>query len=175
MPPTLEFVEREVRPCWSSAASSATATSSSPREACKLVDRAAVLTGGDSGPAAVPGKPAESYLIETIGYRDALQMPPDGKLSDAQIATLTKWVELGLPWPAANPAAAAMAAKADGGRKPTKSPRSSGNFGRFSRSRSCRRRPSRKPPGRAAKSTATSLPGWSRPTCGMLRRPIGGR
>ena len=38
-----------------------------------------------------------------------------------------------------------------------------------------RRRPSRKRPGRAARSTATFWPGWSRPICGMPRRPIGGR
>jgi hypothetical protein len=112
--PTLEFVEREVRPLLVERCFKCHGNVEHPKGGLKLVDRAAVLQGGDSGPAAVPGKPAESYLIETIGYRETVQMPPDGKLSDAQIATLTKWVELGLPWPAANSTDAAMAAaKAD--------------------------------------------------------------
>ena len=67
-----------------------------------LVDsREALLTGGDTGPAIVPGDPAKSLLIEAIGYKNAdMQMPPKGeKLSDAQVATLTEWVKLGAPWP----------------------------------------------------------------------------
>ncbi len=67
-----------------------------------LVDsREALLTGGDTGPALVPGEPAKSLLIEAVGYKNAdMQMPPKGeKLSDAQVATLTEWVKLGAPWP----------------------------------------------------------------------------
>src|SRR3712207_6726841 len=45
----------------------------------KLTSREAVLAGGDTGPAAAPGKPAESLLIEAITYKnDKLQMPPSG-------------------------------------------------------------------------------------------------
>jgi hypothetical protein len=109
---TLEFVEREVRPLLVERCFKCHGNVEQPKGGLKLIDRAAVLTGGDSGPAAVPGKPAESYLVETIGYRDSVQMPPDGKLSEAQIATLTKWVALGLPWPASS-TDAAMAAKTD--------------------------------------------------------------
>ena len=67
-----------------------------------LVDsRDALLTGGDTGPAIVPGDPAKSLLIEAVGYKNPdLQMPPKGeKLTDAQVATLTQWVKLGAPWP----------------------------------------------------------------------------
>jgi hypothetical protein len=114
--PALEFVEREVRPLLVERCFKCHGNIERPKGGLKLVDRAAVLQGGDSGPAAVPSKPAESYLIETIGYRDSVQMPPDGKLSDAQIATLTKWVAMGLPWPAASATEAPMAdAKADVG------------------------------------------------------------
>ena len=60
-----------------------------------------LLRGGESGPAAVPGKPSESLLISAINY-DGLEMPPDDKrLSAAEIARLTEWVERGLPWPEA--------------------------------------------------------------------------
>jgi len=59
------------------------------------------LTGGDSGPAIVPGKPEASLLLKAIGYGDEdLQMPPKGKkLSEEQIRTVTQWVKMGAPWP----------------------------------------------------------------------------
>src|SRR5688572_3130083 len=61
----------------------------------------ALLAGGDSGPAIVPGHPEKSLLIEAVRYaNDDLQMPPKGKkLTDAQIAALTEWVKLGAPIP----------------------------------------------------------------------------
>ncbi len=58
----------------------------------------AILKGGDSGPAIVPGKPDESLLVEAIRY-ESFEMPPSGKLSDKEIDTLVRWVELGAPWP----------------------------------------------------------------------------
>ncbi len=69
-----------------------------------LVDsREALLTGGDTGPAIVPGDPAKSLLVEAVGYKNLdVQMPPKGdRLTEAQIATLTQWVKLGAPWPEA--------------------------------------------------------------------------
>src|SRR5437870_11135571 len=52
-----------------------------------LDSREAMLHGGDSGPAIVPGKPDESLLIKAISYADEnLQMPPKAKLPDAEIA-----------------------------------------------------------------------------------------
>lgn len=59
--------------------------------------------GGASGPAIVPGRPDESRLIEAIGYGNPhLQMPPDGPLSDQELADLRRWVELGAPDPRAD-------------------------------------------------------------------------
>jgi mono/diheme cytochrome c family protein len=69
-----------------------------------LVDsREALLTGGDTGPAIVPGDPEKSLLIEAVNYKNTdLQMPPKGdKLTDGQISLLTEWVKLGAPWPEA--------------------------------------------------------------------------
>lgn len=59
------------------------------------------LTGGDSGPALVPGKPDESLFIKAIRYKDDdLQMPPKGKkLASEKIKTLEDWVQMGAPWP----------------------------------------------------------------------------
>jgi len=57
-------------------------------------------SGGDTGPALVPGKPDESAMIEAVRYMNAdFQMPPKEKLPDAEIAVLEKWIEMGAPWP----------------------------------------------------------------------------
>jgi hypothetical protein len=70
------------------------------KSSLRLDSRAAALTGGDTGPAVVPGKPAESLLVAAIRYDDeVLKMPPSKKLAAEQIGDLTRWVEMGAPWP----------------------------------------------------------------------------
>lgn len=69
----------------------------------RLDSREALLAGGESGAAAVVGKPDESLLIDVIGYRNVVQMPPKSKLPEADIAALTEWVRRGLPWPNSKP------------------------------------------------------------------------
>ena len=66
-----------------------------------LDSREALIHGGNTGSAVVPGKPNESLLIKAVRYADEdLQMPPKGeKLSDQQIADLTEWVRRGAPDP----------------------------------------------------------------------------
>ena len=70
----------------------------------------AILKGGDSGPAVVPGKPAESLLVEAINF-DGLEMPPSAKLVPEKIDILTRWVSLGAPWPARDRTAAHAASR----------------------------------------------------------------
>jgi hypothetical protein len=77
----------------------------------RLTSRAEVLKGGDSGPAALPGKPGASLLIKAIHYNDIPQMPPRQKLPDREIALLTRWVAMGLPWPEAGGRLPAQAAR----------------------------------------------------------------
>jgi hypothetical protein len=65
-----------------------------------LTRRSAVLVGGKSGPAIVPGKSTDSQLFERVR---AGEMPPrktGRKLSVAEIATLARWLDAGAPWPA---------------------------------------------------------------------------
>jgi hypothetical protein len=66
----------------------------------RLDSRSAILTGGESGPAIVPGKPKESLLIKAINYVD-LEMPPKKRLGRNDVAVLTEWVQIGAPWPGA--------------------------------------------------------------------------
>jgi hypothetical protein len=65
----------------------------------RVDSRAALLVGGESGPAVVPGKPEEGYLVGAVEYGDVFQMPPTGKLPDAAVLDLRRWVEMGAPWP----------------------------------------------------------------------------
>ena len=77
-----------------------------------LTSRAAVVAGGDTGPAVDLKTPAASLLLKAIHYKNEesqANMPPAGKLPDAQIAVLTKWVEAGLPFPAGGEVAAGEA------------------------------------------------------------------
>lgn len=61
-----------------------------------LDTRADWAAGGDSGPAIVPGKPAESLLMKAVSWEDHdLQMPPKRKLSEAEIKALTDWIQAG--------------------------------------------------------------------------------
>ncbi|MDA8743169.1 PSD1 and planctomycete cytochrome C domain-containing protein [Rubripirellula amarantea] len=66
----------------------------------RLDSLSGMLTGGKAGPAVVAGKPQSSLIVTAISYRDSeLRMPPEGKLSDQQVADLTRWVEMGAPHP----------------------------------------------------------------------------
>jgi cytochrome c553 len=72
----------------------------------ELDTRAALLLGGDSGPAVEPGDPDLSLLIEAIRFDSFVQMPPSGKLSPEQIAAFEQWVAMGAPDPRGEPTAA---------------------------------------------------------------------
>jgi hypothetical protein len=62
----------------------------------------ASLRGGDSGPAVVPGNPADSLLISALRYEN-FEMPPDGRLPDDVIADFTRWIEHGAVDPRSAP------------------------------------------------------------------------
>jgi hypothetical protein len=79
----------------------------------RLDTRDGMLTGGDSGPAVVPGNPDESLLINAVKY-ESFEMPPTGKLGDDKIALLREWVAMGAPFPG-GPGDAAAPRAADQG------------------------------------------------------------
>lgn len=52
--------------------------------------------GGGRGPAIVPGKPEDSLLIKAVRHEDPdLHMPPDEKLTAADIELLSEWIRHG--------------------------------------------------------------------------------
>ncbi|MDZ4405081.1 DUF1553 domain-containing protein [Prosthecobacter sp.] len=66
----------------------------------RLDSRTGWQTGGDSGPALVPGKLTDSKLWHAVSYTDRdLKMPPKRKLKDSEIADLKLWIESGAPDP----------------------------------------------------------------------------
>ena len=67
-----------------------------------LDSRAALIEGGDSGAAMVPGEKEKSLLVKAIRYTDEdLEMPPKGKRLPAEdVATLEEWIKAGAPWQA---------------------------------------------------------------------------
>lgn len=64
----------------------------------RVDSRAAIVRGGETGEAIVPGKPDESRLIGAVKYEE-LEMPPDRRLDDQDVETLVEWVRSGAPWP----------------------------------------------------------------------------
>ena len=65
-----------------------------------LDSRSGWSDGGERGPAIVPGKPEQSLLIKAVRRSDStFQMPPDEKLSAAEIEILTEWIKRGAPDP----------------------------------------------------------------------------
>jgi mono/diheme cytochrome c family protein len=68
---------------------------------------AALLKGGNSGPAIVPGDPDKSLLIQAVRQSGELKMPKGGHLKPQDITVLEDWVKMGAPWPNSTATAAA--------------------------------------------------------------------
>jgi mono/diheme cytochrome c family protein len=77
------------------------------RGGLSLASRAGVMKGGKDGVVVVPGDPAASLLVKLIRHEgpaeDPKPMPPKGKLTDADIATVERWVRAGAVMPADAP------------------------------------------------------------------------
>jgi hypothetical protein len=64
----------------------------------RLDSRDAMLKGGARGASVKPGNPEGSLLLAAVEQSGKLKMPPGGKLPDATIASIRRWIELGAPW-----------------------------------------------------------------------------
>ncbi|HUQ94056.1 MAG TPA: PSD1 and planctomycete cytochrome C domain-containing protein [Bryobacteraceae bacterium] len=93
----VEFFEKRVRPVLAANCYSCHAAAKQ-FAGLRLDSREHVLKGGQSGPAAIPGKPAESLLIKAVRH-EGPKMPLGGKLSAPEVSALEDWVRQGLPWP----------------------------------------------------------------------------
>src|SRR4051794_5945812 len=99
-PAEAEFFEKQIRPvlseqCWSC---------HGPKKqtaGLRLDSRAAMLKGGESGPAIDETDPAKSLILAAIRREGALQMPPKSKLPAPVVDALAAWVKGGARWPEA--------------------------------------------------------------------------
>ena len=93
-----DFFESKIRPvlvanCYE--CHSAQAAKRGKQKGGLLLDtKDGIRTGGDTGPAVVPGNVSESLLLNALRQED-LEMPPKGKLSDEIIADFSRWIEMG--------------------------------------------------------------------------------
>src|SRR6185503_6917707 len=65
----------------------------------RLDSREAMLKGGKSGPAIIPGDPEKSLLLTAVRQSGALKMPKGGKLPPDQIEAIAQWIRTGAVWP----------------------------------------------------------------------------
>ena len=98
----IDFFEKKIRPvlvahCYKCHSEKA-AGASKLKGGLRLDNRAAMLKGGESGPALVPGKPAESLLLDALNY-ESFEMPPAGKLPAEVITDFRDWIARGAPDP----------------------------------------------------------------------------
>jgi hypothetical protein len=94
-PAGLQLFEQKIRPALVEHCYSCHSADAKKVRGGLLVDsRAALLKGGDTGPALVPGKPKESLLLQAL-RNDGIAMPPKGRLSDEVIADFDRWIRLG--------------------------------------------------------------------------------
>lgn len=96
----LTFFEKRVRPilverCFECHSGESQKT----KGGLRLDRRDEILRGGDSGPAVLPGKSDDSLLIRVLRHDGDIQMPPNGKIPDHEIAILVEWVQKRLPFP----------------------------------------------------------------------------
>ena len=103
----VRFYEEKVRPILESRCFKCHGAGEKVKGGLRLDSRAAILKGGELGPAVIVDRPEESLLLQAIRYEE-LEMPPGGKLPAGEQSILTRWVKEGLPW-GTQPAAASSA------------------------------------------------------------------
>lgn len=98
----IAFFENEIRPILAENCLDCH-TGTKAKVGLQLNHRAGWLKGSDYRKVVNLENPSESVVVKAIshtGGRDIIPMPyEDEKIPDDSIAKLTKWIELGLPWP----------------------------------------------------------------------------
>ncbi len=94
-----DFFEAEIRPllaehCWNCHGSE------TQWNGLRLDSIDAIMRGGDSGAALVPGNPDASLLYRAVLRNQGLEMPPEDPLSERQVQAIRIWIESGAAWPA---------------------------------------------------------------------------
>ncbi len=96
-----EYFETHIRPLFAEHCYQCHSVDAEKLKANLYLDsRAGWQTGGDSGPAIVPGDPEQSLLIRAVSHANGdLEMPPKTRLRETEIAKLKTWISMGAPDP----------------------------------------------------------------------------
>jgi hypothetical protein len=116
-PAGLAFFEQKIRPvlvkeCYHCHSAEAEKV----KGGLRLDSRPAMLKGGNTGPAVVPGRVSESLIMKAL-RNDQILMPPKGKLPDAVVADFERWIKMGAPDPRDGQAVVVKGLDLDAGRK----------------------------------------------------------
>ena len=93
----LELFEKQIRPLLVKRCLKCHGTGEVEGE-LSLASRDGLFQGGESGPAIDVDDTSASLFLEAINY-ESYEMPPTGKLPQAEIDLLTKWIKLKAPMP----------------------------------------------------------------------------
>ncbi|MEE2776913.1 MAG: PSD1 and planctomycete cytochrome C domain-containing protein [Acidobacteriota bacterium] len=104
-PESVEFFERNIRPVLIEHCYECHSTAGRREKGLALDHRAALLEGGESGPAIRPGNARASRLLRALRSSNPdLRMPfGGGELEPAVIADVEAWIEMGAPDPRDQP------------------------------------------------------------------------
>src|SRR6185312_8681196 len=93
-PEQVAFYDKEVRPVLEQHCLKCHGAEPKIKGDLNLTTRGSILAGGENGPVYDDKNPLESRLLKGLDYSyPDFRMPPKGKLSDKEIAILTKWVK----------------------------------------------------------------------------------
>lgn len=97
----LEYFEKQIRPILVGHCNHCHSAETKPAGGLRVDDHNGMLTGGNSGPAIVPGDADNSTLIARVRADGKKRMPPEGEsLDEEDIEKLVRWINDGAVWPA---------------------------------------------------------------------------
>ena len=98
-PQTVEFFEARIRPIL--VANCYDCHTDDEKGDLRVDSREALLVGGASGPAIVPGKPDDSLLIKVVQHTMGVPKMPKGRppIKPEEIEALVEWIRGGAAWP----------------------------------------------------------------------------
>ena len=96
------FFEKKIRPLLADRCYNCHSADTKAEGGLRVDDRNGLLTGGDSGPAIVPGNLETSLLLQRVQHENPKRrMPREGDLlTDTELADLKAWIAGGAAWPA---------------------------------------------------------------------------
>jgi hypothetical protein len=100
-PEGLRLFTSKVRPALAATCYPCHSAAAKPLKAgLRLDTRDGLRRGGTSGPIVEAGRPDDSLLVRALEHTsEVAQMPPNGKLPDATLSAIRRWIALGAPHP----------------------------------------------------------------------------